>query len=428
MSNLYGRLVVVRNTQAQALQTKYPQLQVQAAIKDNYCQRCYAQIMKAWQLPNGHRYCGRCLQFGRVTTQDILVSVPEPNRFPPFENWQWSGQLTAAQMQVVAEINHHQHHHLVWAVTGAGKTEMLFPIIAQALANKQRICIAAPRIDVILEIAPRIVAVFPNIPLVVLYGQAEEPYHYTQLVICTTHQLLNFTAAFDLLVIDEIDAFPFVNNPLLKHTPKRALKATGRLIGLTATPTVRHLLQFQKRSYLPARFHGHPLPRINVRQVSKWRQLINTQQLPALLTKYLQQNKHQCLIFVPTIRETKILEHIIQRHFKTLAIMSVSAQDLQRTEKVQLMRQRKIQYLITTTILERGVTLPDIDVIILGADHPNFTSRSLLQIAGRVGRKISRPTGLVLAIVSQPSWQVLVAQLTIKWLNHQANKGVKHEL
>lgn len=108
--------------------------------------------------------------------------------------------------------------------------------------------------------------------------------------------------------------------------------------------------------------------------------------------------------------------------------MSVSAQDLQRTEKVQLMRQRKIQYLITTTILERGVTLPDIDVIILGADHPNFTSRSLLQIAGRVGRKISRPTGLVLAIVSQPSWQVLVAQLTIKWLNHQANKGVKHEL
>lgn len=428
MSNFYGRLVVVRNTQVQIFKAKYPQMQVKAAIKDSHCQRCFAQITKAWQLPNGLSYCGRCLQFGRLTTQDILVSMPEPNRFPCFEDWQWSGQLTAGQNKVVVDIKQHQQNHLVWAVTGAGKTEILFPIIARALASKQRICIAAPRIDVILEIAPRIAAVFPKLALVVLYGQAKEPYHYTQLVICTTHQLLNFTAAFDLLVIDEIDAFPFANNLLLKNAPKQALKTTGRLIGLTATPTVWQLLQFQKRSYLPARFHGYPLPGIKVIQVSKWRQLINNQQLPAPLVKYLEQNKHQCLIFVPTIDEASLLERVIQQQFKTLAIMSVSAQDPQRTEKVQLMRQRKIQYLVTTTILERGVTLPDIDVIILGADHRNFTSRSLLQIAGRVGRKISRPTGLVLAIVRQPSWQVLMAQMTIKWLNYQANKGVKHEL
>lgn len=96
--------------------------------------------------------------------------------------------------------------------------------------------------------------------------------------------------------------------------------------------------------------------------------------------------------------------------------------------KVQLMRNREIQYLVTTTILERGVTLPDIDVIILGADHHNFNSRSLIQIAGRVGRKTSRPTGMVLAIMSTPSLQVLVAQMTIKWLNYQATKGDKDDL
>ena len=33
------------------------------------------------------------------------------------------------------------------------------------------------------------------------------PYAYCPLTICTTHQLLRFKAAFDLIVVDEVDAF-----------------------------------------------------------------------------------------------------------------------------------------------------------------------------------------------------------------------------
>ncbi|CAH0416545.1 DEAD/DEAH box helicase family protein [Periweissella fabaria] len=428
MSNFYGRLLVIGKEQFDANQV--PRLIGIPAIKNKRCQRCFNKVARQWQLPNGEQYCRWCLQFGRLTTKQMLVTIAEPNSFPIFTGWQWDGTLTPAQQRVVNEIQSHQQNHLIWAVTGAGKTEILFPIIAQALHKQQRICLAAPRIDVILELVPRITAVFPTISTAILYGKAKEPYRYSQLVICTTHQLINFRAAFDLLIIDEIDSFPFANNAMLKYVPKLALKENGRLIAMTATPSYRHLLTFCHRSYLPARFHGFALPTIKRVVVPKWRQLIKNNQLPPVLAKYLKHNgqAQQCLIFVPTIREVALVEKAIQQRFGNLKVMGVSAQDPERIQKVQLMRAQQIQYLVTTTILERGVTLPDIDVIILGADHVNFTSRSLIQIAGRVGRKVSRPTGLVLAIVSQPSWQVWLAQITINWLNYQARKGDKHEL
>ena len=49
----------------------------------------------------------------------------------------------------------------MWAVTGAGKTEMLFAVLHQTL-QEGRIALASPRVDVCLELFPRIQAVFPH--------------------------------------------------------------------------------------------------------------------------------------------------------------------------------------------------------------------------------------------------------------------------
>ena len=70
-----------------------------------------------------------------------------------------------------------------------------------------------------------------------MHGRSEETYRYTQLVVCTTHQLLKFKEAFDVLIIDEVDAFPYVNNKELLFATKQAIKKTGTLIYLTATPS-----------------------------------------------------------------------------------------------------------------------------------------------------------------------------------------------
>ena len=65
-----------------------------------------------------------------------------------------------------------------------------------------------------------------------------EPYDGSPLVIATTHQLLKFYQNFDLVIVDEVDAFPFVGNVMLNHAVEQAKKETGRYIYLTATSTI----------------------------------------------------------------------------------------------------------------------------------------------------------------------------------------------
>lgn len=47
------------------------------------------------------------------------------------------------------------------------------------------------------------------------------------------------------------------------------------------------------------------------------------------------------------------------------------------------MRKGELDFLLCTTILERGVTFTDIDVLVLGAEDRTFTEAALVQISGR---------------------------------------------
>ena len=58
-------------------------------------------------------------------------------------------------------------------------------------------------------------------------------------------------------------------------------------------------------------------------------------------------------------------------------------------------RNRELRVLVTTTILERGVTIPRSDVFVLDADAPLFDAASLEQMAGRAGRSKDDPNGRV---------------------------------
>ena len=73
----------------------------------------------------------------------------------------------------------------------------------------KRVAIAAPRIDVCVELAPRLKEAFPTVEQNVLHSQSEEGYKRVPLTIATTHQMLRFYRAFDLIVIDETDSFPY---------------------------------------------------------------------------------------------------------------------------------------------------------------------------------------------------------------------------
>ena len=101
---------------------------------------------------------------------------------------------------------------------------------------------------------------------------------------------------------------------------------------------------------------------------------------------------------------------------------TVHANDPQRLEKVQRLRDGEYRYLVTTTILERGVTFKNLDLMVWDANDSNFSRSSLVQIAGRVGRSRERPTGDVYFVIRHYSLKVQQAARQIKSLNRKAAK------
>ena len=57
------------------------------------------------------------------------------------------------------------------------------------------------------------------------------------------------------------------------------------------------------------------------------------------------------------------------------------------------LRNGEVAGLLTTTILERGITIPRVQVAVIGAESAIFTASALIQISGRVGRAQHEPTG-----------------------------------
>src|SRR5699024_260180 len=76
---------------------------------------------------------------------------------------QWQGKLTKSQQhganKAISAFSR-QSDKLIWAVTGSGKTEIMFPVITQALAQGKRVCVASPRADVVKEFKLRVEPVF----------------------------------------------------------------------------------------------------------------------------------------------------------------------------------------------------------------------------------------------------------------------------
>jgi len=376
-------------------------------------------------------YCRKCIMMGRVSACTSLISWIGPPLGTDFDSsLVWSGSLSPGQKVAsskVVEAVVGNKEILVWAVCGAGKTEVLFEGIRQALASNKRVCIATPRTDVVLELAPRLQTVFPNIEVSALYGGSEDRHKYSPLTISTTHQLLRFYQAFDTLILDEVDAFPYTVDPMLQYAVQQARKTESSMIYLTATPNSKWQKECQlgKREYvtIPSRFHRYSLPVPKFVWCGNWQKLLKKNKLPqnalSWLKERLEKNK-QALLFMPNILlMEKILPIIQQLHPKT---ESVHAEDPKRKEKVQAMRNKEIPLLLTTTILERGVTFPNIDVAVLGAEDRIFTESALVQIAGRVGRSAQYPKGDITFFHYGKTVQMVKARKQIMKMNEEAKK------
>lgn len=346
-------------------------------------------------------YCRHCLKMGRVSscTELITWNAAEPT-YPTNHLMSWKGTLTPRQQQAsdeLAESNAQKIPHLIYAVCGAGKTEILFQPIHKLLIKGKCICIAAPRVDVILELEPRLRTAFPATTIEALYGGAKPGTGPAQLILATTHQLYRFQHAFDAIFVDEADAFPYTADDTLQRAVKKAAKQNAPIHVVTATPSKKLIAEMKRIgavSTINRRYHGHALPIPRTESLWSYSRQINKGKLPKKLmnwtTARLVKNE-PFLVFFHHIGLMEQAEPLFQQ--LNAQIKAVHAAHPNRKEYVQALRDKKSPGLLTTTILERGITIPNVQVAVVGAEQQIFNKGALIQIGGRVGRSSEHPTG-----------------------------------
>ena len=194
--------------------------------------------------------------------------------------------------------------------------------------------------------------------------------------------------------MDEIDAFPFNGSDLLYSMFERSVK--GNSVLMSATPSENVLKTYRNPGKmileLNIRYHKHalPIPKLIVAESDD-----KFDSLKKNLDLFLKQNK-PVLIFVPTIDKCEEVYNQLKQSFN--GGYFVHSKHEKRPRIISDFKHGEYRYLVTTAVLERGVTIRNLQVIVYDADDSLYDEHALIQIAGRVGRKADAPDGEVIFI------------------------------
>ena len=362
------------------------------------CPRCGNSDIKKLGYLNGKIYCRACLTFnGQEVKQEKNIVNKKCDYSLTYE-------LSESQKNISKKVLENYINGidtLIHAVCGAGKTELVYEVISYVISRGGNVGFAIPRKDVVIELYERMKEVFKNNTICAVYGGNNN--NLCGDIICLTcHQLYRYNHFFDLLIIDEIDAFPFQNNDVLNAFALRSMR--GRLIVLSATPSESVISTFKSKNHsiltLNKRFHNHPLPipKVLVRVF-----FLKYFTLVKLLLNFQRQNK-QVFVFTPTIELCEEVFRFVSEFVKKGNRVHSKMED--REIIIKDFKNKKYDYLITTSVLERGVTVKDLQVIVFFADHKIYTSEMLIQISGRAGRKKDAPDGEVIFLVNKENEEI----------------------
>ena len=356
------------------------------------CPICGCKEERYFGIKNGRRYCRRCISFrGEEANNDPSY----PTRAPIYLDYDLSEDQKRLSNQLIENYKTGVNT-LVHAVCGSGKTEIVLEVIKYAINCGDKVGFAIPRRDVVIELSKRFETIFKQNSVISVYG-GHNNVKEGDLIILTTHQLFRYYHYFDLLIMDEIDAFPFHHNDVLKAFFYRSIK--NKFILMSATPSEEMLEAFSKDGYqlleLYSRFHTYPLPvpKIIIKnKISLFLLLVD------YLRKFVKSNK-PVMIFVPTIEMSENTYSLLSIFVKGGRPVHSKRKD--REEIIRGFSKGKYKYLVTTAVLERGVTVKNAQVIVYHADHNIYNEHTLVQISGRVGRKKDAPEGEVIYLANK---------------------------
>lgn len=343
------------------------------------CPRCKNTNRKFFYKLNDRYYCRNCIEFKRIFIDD--KTPPKEVVFCCKGYYKLDYNLSDDQMKIANDIVKryiNKQDTVVRAVCGAGKTEIVYEVIQFALKQGHRVCFTTPRTELTKELYQRINEQFFDVSIDLVYGGHHDLLE-GQLIVCTTHQLFRFPQSFDLLILDEYDAFPYFNNTVLEAMVYQSVK--GNVVYMSATMDADNSLKLTKR------YHGFEIPVPTFVLCPFYLSIIFSF---IKIKKYIKDGK-RTMVFVSSINRA----YEVQKLFNIFLVKNevVHSKVENALFLLDKLKKEEIDIIICTTILERGVTIENAQVIILEGEHKIYDYRTLIQIAGRVGRKGDYPTG-----------------------------------
>jgi competence protein ComFA len=373
------------------------------SIEESYvCPRCGNGDPRYLGLKGGKPYCRKCISFLGAEASG-LPSSPKPA--PLNLHYSLSQEQRGLSERILQNFDRGVDT-LVYAVCGAGKTELVYGVIAFAIAQGLKVGFALPRRDIVIELFWRLKEAFPHNKVVAVYGEHTFALE-GDVVLLTTHQLYRYPRYFDLLVMDEIDAFPFKGNAVLTAMFLRSLK--GHFVMMSATPNPETILEFRKPGRdileLRTRFHKKPIPLPRIVLLPKFLQPLH---IIRKLRNYALEKK-PCFVFTPSIAESEEL-------FQTVSFLAkegdfVNSTLANREDSIASFKEGKLRYLVTTSIKNLQVLVYHSD------DERIYDSAALIQMAGRVGRKSEAPDGEVIFLGEKKTKAMESALKEIRFCN-----------
>jgi competence protein ComFA len=185
------------------------------------------------------------------------------------------------------------------------------------------------------------------------------------------------------MIIDEVDAFPYSGNPFLERLVHKSMNFNALLFVMSATitPELSKLIKTKQIEYFEifVRYHLRELP---VPRLKKSLFFMSDLVLAEIIR--LSRDKQKLIVYVSSIKKAQSLSNKLNSlNFKNQII---SSKTVYKNEVIKGFEADDFNIIVSTTILERGVTFANLNVLVLEADHSVFSTSTLIQIAGRVGR------------------------------------------
>jgi competence protein ComFA len=391
------------------------------ALSNNKCNRCNGTNIYIDEYKIS--YCLDCFSYGEINDS---MQIYRYIRDIPRLNHELVEKYNLTEIQrkgsdFLLKCYLDKEPGILQAVCGAGKTEMTYRVIHKALNENKKICLVIPRVEVLKEISIRYKEAFPKTIIKLLF-EGNKDYLEANLLISTPQQLINFYFEFDLMIIDEIDAFPFADNPFLERLVEKSIKRNGIKLYMSATLTNSLDTQIKNKTLrhfvIPNRYHYHDLiiPRFIKLKNNKLYTQIDE------IVQFNLTNKRQCLIFVPSINKGEEILSYINKDSKISDF--ISSKSKYKKQIISSFRNKHTLFLISTTILERGVTFDNIDCLVLYSDNVVFTKQTLIQISGRVGRNHDDQSGYVIYLSEYISKSMKQAKREILEMNRRKNNAM----